>query len=57
MKKVSFDVMIMGGAKYYCTLVMNYNPRHPIDEKTIKKFVIRKRPTLKYQPFTIAFNN
>lgn len=55
-KKVYIDVMVLGGVKFYCTLPFRYNPTIPIDEEEVKKYVISKCPTLKYQPFTVAFN-
>lgn len=54
--KVSFDVMILGGTKFYCTLSYPYNPLFPIDAKQLRNYVLEKRPTLRYQPFTIVFN-
>lgn len=56
MKRVYIDVMVLGGVKFYCTLPYMYDPRKAIDEEDVRKFVISKRPTLRYQKFTIAFN-
>ena len=56
MKNVSIDIMILGGAKYYDTLTFLWNKKKPLTEKWIHDFVIRKRPTLKYRPFTVVFN-
>ena len=56
MKKVSIDVMILGGVKYYDTLTFLWNEKKPLTEEWIHEYVISKRPTLKYQPFTLLFN-
>ena len=48
-KKLYIDVMVQGGAKFYCSLIYTYNPLFKIDMEDIAKFVNEKRPTLKYQ--------
>lgn len=45
MKTLSLDVMILGGAKHYCTLTYRYNPLFKLSDR----FVYEKRPTLKYR--------
>ena len=56
MKKVSIDVMILGGAVFYCTLTFIWDGKKPLTEEWIHEYVISKRPTLRYQPFTVLFN-
>lgn len=56
MKKVYIDVMVLGGVKFYCTLPFLYNPLFPVSEEEVRKYVISRRPTLRYQPFTVVFN-
>ena len=31
MKKLYIDVMILGGAKFYCSLIYQYNPLFKLD--------------------------
>lgn len=49
MKKLKIDVMILGGAKFYCTLVYTFNPLFKLDLNDVARFVNEKRPTLKYR--------
>ena len=49
MKKLKIDVMILGGAKFYCTLVYTFNPLFRLDLNDVARFVNEKRPTLKYR--------
>ncbi len=56
METISIDVMVMGGVKYYCTLSFLWDRKKAITEKWIRRFVISKRPTLKYREFRVEFN-
>ena len=47
MKKLSIDVMLMGGAKFYCTLKYEYNPLFKIDLEDVIRFVFERLPSLK----------
>ena len=49
MKKLYIDVMVLGGAKFYCTLVYTYNPLFKVNPADVEKYVIEKRPTLKHR--------
>lgn len=53
---VSFDVMISGGAVFYCTLRMPVQSIRMYTEKDFRAFAIEKRPTLKFTNFLIALN-
>lgn len=48
-----FDVMLDG--RFVCTLKYKYCALFPIDFEELKKFVLKKRPTLKGNDFRIAF--
>ena len=56
MKKISIDVMVLNGARYYCTLSFVWDTRKPLTEEWVHDFVVSKRPSLKYKPFTVMFN-
>lgn len=49
MKKVKIDVMILGGAKFYCTLVYQFCALFKLNMADVERFVFEKRPTLKYR--------
>ena len=49
MKKVKIDVMILGGAKFYCTLLYQFCPLFKLNMADVERFVFEKRPTLKYR--------
>lgn len=49
MEKIIIDVMTMGGGKFYCQLIYSYNPLFKIDLADVKRFALKKCPTLKYQ--------
>ena len=49
MKKLYIDVMILGGAKFYCSLIYTYNPLFKLDLDDVSRFVLEKRPSVKYQ--------
>lgn len=53
MKTFIFDVMLDG--RFVCTLKYKYCALFPIDFEELKKFVLKKRPTLKGKDFRIAF--
>lgn len=57
MKTMVIDVMIRGGAKFYCTLRYRYNPLFKVSLQDIEAFVFRKRPTLKYEKVKIIICN
>lgn len=58
MKKLYIDVMVQGGAKFYCSLIYMYNPLFKIDLDDVARFVNEKRPTLKYQKdVVLVFDN
>lgn len=58
MKKLYIDVMVQGGAKFYCSLIYMYNPLFKIDLDDVVRFVNEKRPTLKYQKdVVLVFDN
>ena len=48
-KKIKIDVMILGGAKFYCTLTYQYNPLFKLEFGDIINHVYNKRPTLRYR--------
>lgn len=47
MKKLSIDVMLRGGAKFYCTLRYEYNPLFKLNLEDVLNFVFEKLPSLK----------
>lgn len=48
MKKLKIDVMIMGGgARFYKTLVYQYNPLFKIDPVQVLAWVVEQLPSLK----------
>lgn len=47
MKKLKIDVMLMGGGKFYKTIIYQYNPLFMVKEKDIKAFILKKLPSLK----------
>lgn len=47
MKKLSIDVMLRGGAKFYCTLKYEYNPLFKINLEDVIRFVFERLPSLK----------
>jgi len=50
MKKLYIDVMVQGGAKFYCSLIYMYNPLFKIDLDDVA--------TLKYQKdVVLVFDN
>ena len=53
MKIFTFDVMLNG--RFVCTLKYKYCALFPIDFEDLKKFILKKRPSLKGQDFRIAF--
>lgn len=62
MKKLTFGIMV--GKRFYRTMhmpitmdmVIDYQGEQPIiDGEKIKKWVLQKCPTLKYDNFTICF--
>ena len=53
MKTFEFDVMLNG--RFVCILRYKYCPLFPIDLEDLKKFILSKRPTLRNQPYNIAF--
>lgn len=53
MKIFTFDVMLNG--RFVYTLKYKYCALFPIDFEDLKKFILKKRPTLKGKDFRIAF--
>ena len=49
LKKIYIDVMILGGAKFYCSLIYCYNPKSKPDPDDLERYVDSKYPTLKYR--------
>lgn len=49
MKKVKIDVMILGGAKFYCTLLYQFSALTKFNIADAERFVFEKRPTLRYR--------
>ena len=47
MKKLKIDVMLMGGARFYKTLVYTYNPMFKITIEDIAQFAVNELPSLK----------
>ena len=47
MKKLKIDVMLMGGARFYKTLVYTYNPLFKITIEDIAQFAVNELPSLK----------
>ena len=47
MKKLKIDVMLMGGARFYKTLVYTYNPLFKVTFEDIAKFAVNELPSLK----------
>ena len=56
MEHIKLDVMVEGGARFYCTLTYEHNPLFRLRAKELEAFVLRKRPTLKYREFQIHFS-
>lgn len=57
MKEISIDVMVSNGNKYYGTLKFMWDFSKILTEKNVRSLVVSKFPTLKYEKFTVAFNN
>ena len=53
MKDFVFYIMLDG--RFVCTLKYKYSPLFPIDFEELKKFILKKRPTLKGKDFRIEF--
>lgn len=53
MKIFTFDVMLNG--RFICTLKYKYCALFPIDFEELKKFILKKRPTLIGKDYRIAF--
>ena len=49
MKKLYIDVFVQGGAKFYCSLIYNYNPLFKLDVDDVARYVFDKRPTLRHR--------
>ena len=54
MKTVYLDIMLEG--RFYCQLRYEYCPLFPVEERTIKDYVLSKRPSLKGKDFIINFS-
>ena len=55
MKKLYIDVMTLGGAKFYCSLVYSFNPLFGFDLDDVARYVLEKRPLVKYEKDVIMF--
>lgn len=53
METFVFDVMLNG--RFVCTLKYKYRALFPIDFEELKKFILKKRPTLIGKDYRIAF--
>lgn len=53
MKIFVFDIMLKG--RFVCTLRYEYCALFPIDLDELTEFILSKRPTLRNQPYNIAF--
>lgn len=53
MKIFVFDIMLKG--LFVCTLRYEYCALFPIDLDELTEFILSKRPTLRNQPYNIAF--
>lgn len=53
MKTLVFDIMLNG--KFICTLKYKYCALFPIDFEELKKYILKKRPTLRGKDYRIAF--
>lgn len=53
MKVLVFDIMLKG--RFVCTLRYKYCALFHIDLEELSKFILSKRPTLRNQPYNIAF--
>lgn len=56
LEKLPLDIMVEGGAKFYCTLVFLYNPLFRLTAKDLEDFVLQKCPSLKHRKFEIHFD-
>lgn len=53
MKTLVLDIMLNGG--FVCTLKYKYCALFPIDFEELKKYILKKRPTLRGKDYRIAF--
>lgn len=53
MKTFTFDVMLNG--RFVCTLKYEYCQLFPIELDDLKKFILKKRPTLRGKHYRIMF--
>jgi hypothetical protein len=53
MKTFVFDIML--NVKFICTLQYKYCALFPIDFEELKKYILKKRPTLRGKDYRIAF--
>ncbi len=52
--KVSLDIMLNNGTKYYTTLKYEYCPLFKFDLEAVMKYVLDKLPSLKDKEFEIV---
>ncbi len=55
MKKLSIDVMTMGGAKFYRSLQYPFNPLFRLDMKQVNSWIMDRLPLLKYEKNIVLF--
>lgn len=53
MSTFDFDIMLNG--RFICTLKYKYCALFPIDFEELKKYILKKRPTLRGKDYRIAF--
>lgn len=53
MKTLVLDIMLSG--RFVCTLKYKYCALFPIDFEELKKYILKKRPTLRGKDYRIAF--
>lgn len=53
MKTLVLDIMLNG--RFVCTLKYKYCALFPIDFEELKKYILKKRPTLRGKDYRIVF--
>ena len=48
-RKIKVDVMVLGGAKFYRTLIYTHCPLFKLRVRDIEDYVYEKLPSLKYR--------
>lgn len=55
MKKLSIDIMTMGGAKFYRSLQYSFNPMFLFDIQEVYAWIMERCPLLKYEKKIVLF--